>query len=70
MKPLRTIWDNYPKVVLTLDRFTTGNYEGIQVLQVIDWLLGQHTTGRAIPAGQRIPAERLCDLVTVRRVPI
>lgn len=41
MKPLRTIRDNYPKVVLTLDRFTPGDYEGIQVLQVIDWLLGK-----------------------------
>ena len=41
MKPLRAIRDNYPKVVLTLDRFTPGDYEGIQVLQVTDWLLGK-----------------------------
>lgn len=41
MKPLRAIRDNYPKVVLTLDRFTPGDYEGIQVRQVTDWLLGK-----------------------------
>lgn len=41
MKPLRAIRDNYPKVVLTLDRFTPGDYEGIQVLQVTDWLMGE-----------------------------
>lgn len=39
MAPLRAIRDNYPKTVLTLDRFTPGNYDGIQVLQVTDWLL-------------------------------
>ena len=39
LKPLRNIRDNYEKVVLTLDRFTLGNYEGIKVINVIDWLL-------------------------------
>ena len=39
MKPLRNIQDNYEKIVLTLDRFSTGNYEGIKVVNVIDWLL-------------------------------
>jgi hypothetical protein len=38
MKPLRAIRDNYEKIVLTLDRFSVGNYEGIQVVNVIDWL--------------------------------
>ena len=33
--PLRAIRDNYPKTVLTLDRFTPGNYEGIQMIQVM-----------------------------------
>lgn len=41
MKPLRAIRDNYPKVVLPLDRFTPGDYEGIQVLQVMNWLFGK-----------------------------
>ena len=38
MRPLRSIADNYSKTVLTLDRFSAGNYEGIQVVNVIDWL--------------------------------
>lgn len=39
MAPLKQIRDNYPKSVLTLDRFTEGNYEGIEVMNMIDWLL-------------------------------
>lgn len=39
MRPLNLIKDNYEKIVLTLDRFTTGNYDGIKVINVIDWLL-------------------------------
>ena len=39
MTPLRNITDNYPKTVITLDRFTLGNYEGITVVNAIDWLL-------------------------------
>lgn len=39
IRPLRMIKDNYEKIVLTLDRFTPGNYEGIKVVNVIDWLL-------------------------------
>lgn len=37
--PLRDIKDNYQKIVLTLDEFTVGDYEGIKVINVIDWLL-------------------------------
>ena len=37
--PLKAINDNYPKTVITLDRYTLGNYEGIQVVNAIDWLL-------------------------------
>jgi len=37
--PLRSINDNYPKTIITLDRFTLGNYDGILVVNVIDWLL-------------------------------
>lgn len=40
MRPLRGIQDNYEKIVLTLDRFSPGNYEGIKVIHVLDWLLG------------------------------
>lgn len=40
MKPLQNIRDNYEKIILTLDRFSLGNYDGIQVLNVVDWLKG------------------------------
>lgn len=40
MAPLRAIQDNYEKTVLTLDRLTPGNYDGIRVLHLLDWLLG------------------------------
>ena len=40
--PLRKIRDNYPKKILTLDRFTLGNYEGIEVINAIDWLLNKN----------------------------
>lgn len=39
MKSLKSIKDNYPKTVLTLDPYTKGNYEGILVENLIDWLL-------------------------------
>lgn len=39
MRPLQSIRDNYEKLVLTMDRFTSGNYDGIKVLHVLDWLL-------------------------------
>ena len=39
MRPLRSIHDNYEKIVLTLDRFSAGNYDGIKVVNVVDCLL-------------------------------
>lgn len=39
MTPLKNIKDNYEKIVLTLDKFSVGNYEGIKVINLIDWLL-------------------------------
>ncbi len=41
LKPLKAIADNYNKTILTLDRFTTGNYDGINVVNALDWLLGK-----------------------------
>lgn len=38
-RPLKRPKDNYPKTVLTLDRFGLGNEDGIQVKNLIDWLL-------------------------------
>lgn len=40
IRPLKNIRDNYEKVILTLDRFTLGDYDGIQVVNALDWLLG------------------------------
>ena len=39
MTPLENIKDNYEKIVLTLDKFSVGNYESIKVINLIDWLL-------------------------------
>lgn len=39
IKPLHAIRDHHPKVILTLDRYTPGNYDGIRVINLIDWLL-------------------------------
>ena len=39
MKPLYAIRDNYEKIVLTLDKLSVGNYDGIRVMNVLDWLL-------------------------------
>lgn len=39
MAPLKAINDNYPKAILTLDRFTLGDYDGIEVINAVDWLL-------------------------------
>ena len=36
--PLRKLKDNYEKIILTLDKYTLGNYDGIKVINVIDWL--------------------------------
>ncbi|MCM1121924.1 MAG: ATP-binding protein [Eubacterium sp.] len=41
MRPLRSIKDNYAKTVLTLDRLTAGNYDGIVVKNVMAWLEAQ-----------------------------
>lgn len=38
MAPFSKIKDNYPKIVLTLDHFTPGNYNGIQVVNLTEWL--------------------------------
>lgn len=41
IRPLRNIADNYRKTILTLDRFTPGDYEGIEVVNAVDWLLAR-----------------------------
>lgn len=32
-------YDNYEKIVLTTDHLTLGNYDGILVKNLMDWLL-------------------------------
>ncbi|MGM9948060.1 ATP-binding protein [Floccifex sp.] len=39
MRPFLHIKDNYEKIILTADRLTIGNYNGIQVKNLMDWLL-------------------------------
>lgn len=39
--PLRNIWDNYEKIILTLDKVALGNYDGIRIIHLPDWLLTQ-----------------------------
>ena len=40
LAPLQAINDNHPKILLTLDEVGAGaNYEGIQQLNLVDWLL-------------------------------
>ena len=36
---LESIRDNFTKVVLTMDRFNLGTYNGIKAVNVIDWML-------------------------------
>lgn len=33
------IKDNYEKIILTTDRITLGNYNGIKVINLLDWLV-------------------------------
>lgn len=39
ISPLENIRDNYEKMILTMDRLTPGNYNGIQVRYLLDWLM-------------------------------
>lgn len=41
ISPLQNLNDNYPKTILTLDRFTIGDYKGIEVVNAVDWLLNK-----------------------------
>ena len=48
MRPLRSIHDNYEKIVLTLDRFSLGNYDGIKVMNVDYVSIGNANRARTI----------------------
>lgn len=36
---LLDIKDNYPKMIITLDEYATGNIEGVQIVHIVDFLL-------------------------------
>ncbi len=38
-RSLESVRDNFPKTVLTADRFNLGTYNGIKVVNVTDWML-------------------------------
>ena len=40
-RPLNGICDNWKKTILTLDRLGLGSEEGIDVVNLYDWLLSQ-----------------------------
>ncbi len=40
-RSLESVRDNFPKTVLTLDRFSLGTFDGIKVANAIDWMLGR-----------------------------
>nr|DAK77191.1 MAG TPA: putative ATPase [Caudoviricetes sp.] len=42
IRPLQSIKDNYEKTILTMDRMTSGDYEGIKVVHLLDWLLDKN----------------------------
>ena len=39
LAPLKKVKDNYPKIVLALNLGLETNYDGIKILNVIDWLV-------------------------------
>ena len=42
IRPLQSIKDNYEKIILTFDHMTPGDYEGIKVIHLLDWLLEKY----------------------------
>ena len=44
IRPLERIQDNYEKIILTADRLTVGNYNGIKVKYLPEWLLESENT--------------------------
>ena len=41
LAPLQSLSDAFPKIVLTLDRFRLGTTsDGIEIRNIVDWLLG------------------------------
>jgi predicted AAA+ superfamily ATPase len=41
LRPLLAVEDNHPKTILSTDRLIMGDYEGIEHVNIIDFLLGK-----------------------------
>ncbi len=41
-RSLECIKDNFPKTILTLDRFNLGTFNGIKVVNVVEWMLDKN----------------------------
>ena len=41
IRPLKDVRDNYPKYIITYDRYLLDDIDGIHVVQIVDWLLGR-----------------------------
>lgn len=41
LKPLQKIQDNYPKAIITLEKAMDDEYDGIQSVDLIEWLLNR-----------------------------
>lgn len=42
LRPLQSISDNYPKIILTMDQSIFNDYSGIKVINIIDFLLEKY----------------------------
>ncbi len=42
MRPLKLIQDNYPKTIITYDRFLMKDVDGIRVVSLLDWLMEEN----------------------------
>lgn len=41
LRPLKAVDDNNPKFIITYDRYLTDDIDGIKIVQIVDWLLGE-----------------------------
>ena len=41
IRPFRDIGDNYPKTIITFDRYILDDIDGIRVVNIRDWLMGR-----------------------------
>lgn len=58
LRPLREVGDNYPKTVITLDRYPVDDIEGIRIVRLIDWL--QEVRGTSCPENPVINFFEFC----------